>query len=324
MPNDLALLETEFRPLIPHLAQALAGRMPPERLVRTVLVSCERTPKLLHCTRQSIFNGAMTFAILALEVDGVTGQGYLLPFKGFAQPVIGYRGYNTLGARGGLTITGEVVREGDDFDYQLGTGAYVRHKPKLGNAGRIIAAWAAAESRERPAVVSVLGLGDLEAVRARSPAGDRKESPWNDPLVGLPAMYSKTAKRRLSRSTPLAMMQPEFHLAAVMEEAFEERGRISYIDGNRDIKMAEIESPIADRRSEDETPTASELTGPAPDREMEELKATLLEAAEGGTAPLMAAWKRLTPRQQHVLEQWKDKIAKPAAKKVDDEFGGAL
>jgi hypothetical protein len=30
----------------------------------------------------------------------------------------------------------EVVREGDEFDYQLGTGAFVRHKPRLSSEGR--------------------------------------------------------------------------------------------------------------------------------------------------------------------------------------------
>jgi RecT family len=32
----------------------------------------------------------MSAACLGLEVDGVTGQAYLLPFKGKAQLVIGY------------------------------------------------------------------------------------------------------------------------------------------------------------------------------------------------------------------------------------------
>jgi phage RecT family recombinase len=72
----------------------------------------------------------MSAACLGLEVDGVTGQAYLIPFKGRAQLVVGYKGYNTLAARSGITITGAVVREGDEFDYQLGSAAFVRHKPK--------------------------------------------------------------------------------------------------------------------------------------------------------------------------------------------------
>jgi len=70
----------------------------------------------------------------------VTGQFYLLPFKDKVQPCIGYKGYNTIGARGRITIGGEVVREGDLFEYELGTRAYIRHLPRLDNTGRITAA----------------------------------------------------------------------------------------------------------------------------------------------------------------------------------------
>jgi recombination protein RecT len=320
--NQLAVVESGLKALVPQFAQALAGRMPPERLIRTVLVSLDRTPKLLNCTQQSIFNGAMTFAILGLEVDGVTGQGFLLPFAGKAQPVIGYKGFATLGARAGLTITGEVVREGDDFDYMLGTGSFVKHRPKLGNDGRIIAAWAQAESRERPPIITVMGLSDLEAVRKKSPGAKMADSPWNDPSVGLPAMYAKTPKRRLSRSTPLALMQPEFHMAATMEENFDERGRYSYIDNER--RVITVDETLPTRQGADQTPALQDLTGQPPNAEMEGLKVLLLEAAEGGMGVLATAWRGLTGRQQHALERWKEDIAKPAAQKADVEHGDPL
>ncbi len=115
--NDLVVFEKQLQPLIPRFEQVLARIMPVERLVASLMISLERTPKLLDCDRQSLLNAAMTFAVLGLELDGVTGQGFLLPFKikgrGVVQPCIGYKGYNTLGARANMTITGEVVREGD-------------------------------------------------------------------------------------------------------------------------------------------------------------------------------------------------------------------
>src|SRR5215472_14503156 len=103
MSNALAILEQQMQPLAPRFAQVLGATMPVERLMRTVMVSVERLPALLDCDRQSIFNAAMSAACLGLEVDGVTGQGYLIPFdiKGTltAQLVVGYKGFNTLGAR---------------------------------------------------------------------------------------------------------------------------------------------------------------------------------------------------------------------------------
>lgn len=236
--NELVLFENTLRPLTPHFEQALGNAMPVERLMRTIMISVERNPKLLtHADRQSLLNSAMSAACLGLEVDGITGQAFFVPFKGKAQLIVGYKGYNTLGARSGLTIQGEVVRDGDAFDYELGDRGFVRHKPKLGNKGDIIAAWATASSLSRPSIVSVLGIDDLMAVRATSPAfKNGADTPWNEMTIGFPAMCSKTAKRRLSRSTPLNS-DPRLHLAASMEENFEERGRVSWIDPARGLQI---------------------------------------------------------------------------------------
>ena len=65
MGSSLAVIEQNLKPLLPKLQQVLAGRMPVERLARTVLVSCEKTPKLLDCSQQSIFNAAMSAATSA-------------------------------------------------------------------------------------------------------------------------------------------------------------------------------------------------------------------------------------------------------------------
>lgn len=230
MASELMVLENQLQPLGPRFAQVLPKHLPVERLIRTIMVSAERLPKLLECDRQSLFNAAMSAACLGLEVDGVTGQAYLIPFKGRAQLVVGYKGYNTLAARSGITITGAVVREGDEFDYQLGTAAYVRHKPK-GGKGRITHAWACGQSLDRPAVVVVLDIDELMAVKLKSPGAARSDSPWNDPNIGFPAMCEKTAKRRLSRSMPLNVMQQ----AARMDEAVDEQGVPAWISPDKGV-----------------------------------------------------------------------------------------
>jgi recombination protein RecT len=228
--NELVVLERQLQPLTPHFAQVLPKTLPVERLIRTIVISAQRLPKLLECDRQSLFNAAMSAACLGLEVDGVTGQAYLIPFKGRAQLVVGYKGYNTLAARSGITITGAVVREGDEFDYQLGSAAFVRHKPK-GSKGKITHAWACAQSMSRPAVVEVLDIDELMAVKAKSPGASRSDSPWNDPAIGFPAMCQKTVKRRLARSLPLNVM----HLAARMDEAVDEQGAPAWISPDKGV-----------------------------------------------------------------------------------------
>ena len=232
MGTNLAVIDKELTARLPMFLQVLPPSVTPQRLMRTVMMSCERTPKLLECTPQSIVNAATTAAVLGLECDGVTGQGFLIPYGNVATFQVGYKGYNTLAARSGYTITGEVVREGDEFDYQLGSGAFVRHKPLPGpiSGRRIVMAWAVAECHGRPNIVVVMSIEEIEQIKAKSPGARKKDSPWNDLNgPGYPAMCSKTAKRRLARSMPLSVMQQ-----AVALEDQHEQGRAAFLapDGN--------------------------------------------------------------------------------------------
>jgi len=252
--NALVAFEQQLKPLTQPLAEVLADRMPVERLTRTLIISCERNPKLLDCDRQSLINAAMSAAVLGLEVDGVTGQAHLIPFKGRCQLVVGYKGYNTMGARSGYTVTGACVREGDVFDYVLGSAPFLKHKP-LANTGRITHAWAVASSRTLPPIISVLSIDEVMAIKAKSPGARMSDSPWNDAAIGFPAMAEKSAKRRLARSMPLNVYQ----YAARLEEAFEEQGRAGWIDPARGVQ---IEGELVDAVPSD-TPTKEEILGTA-------------------------------------------------------------
>lgn len=330
--NALVAFEKQLQPLAPHFAEVLGATMPVERLIRTVSVAVERLPKLLDCDRQSLFNAAMSAAVLGLEVDGVTGQAFLIPFKNRAQLVIGYKGFNTLAARAGITITGAVVREGDLFEYELGSQGFVRHVPVLGGKGRIVAAWACASSQSRPPVLHVMGIDELMAVKARSPGARRDDSPWNDPSIGFPAMCEKTVKRRLARALPLNIM----HAAARMDEAVDEQGKPAWISPDRGVI---VEGEVLEPSN---TPTAAELIGPAADRPapvsstsasnaadapgsetgaeptMEELDTRLGIAANAGMVELRRVWGTLNKDQQATLKVALDRRHKPRALQVDE------
>ena len=307
--NSLVVFERQLAPLAPRFAEVLGNTMPVARLMRTLKISVERLPKLLDCDRQSLFNAAMSAACLGLEVDGITGQAYVLPFKNKAQLVIGYKGYVTMAARSGITITGSVVRDGDEFDYELGSSAFVRHKPVLGNRGRIIASWAVGTAIGRPAIVNVLGIDDLIAIKARSPGAQRSDSPWNDPAIGFPAMCEKSGKRRLSRSLPLNVMT----LGARMDEAHEEQGKHAWISPDKvviiDGEAGEVFPP-----QNKETPTSSQLIGD--DDEIMRLRDGLEEAAANGQESLRSAWEKIPKMLKQKLEVTKDRL-KPIADKAD-------
>lgn len=324
MAGELVVLEHELQPLLPRFEQVLAGRMPAERLTRTVLVSCEKTPRLLQCTRQSLFNAAMTAAVLALEVDGVTGQGFIIPYDiknvGLtAQFQLGYKGGNTLGARSGYSIMAGTVREDDlEWDYREGSGGYIHHKRRLGSKAQIIAFWSVAESRTLPPLISILSIDDAMAIKRKSPGARKAESPWNDPAIGFPAMGEKSARRRLNRSMPLNTLTVDFHRAAILDEGFEERGEPSYIREDGTVMIGGVASPIAPRMGS-ETPDAQEImTTSAPANEvprdpLSRIKADGMKAAGNGMAELERWWDGLHPKDKKTLKPYLDETLKPIA-----------
>lgn len=254
---ELGQLERSFEPYLPSFAQVLAPTgLPAERIVRTVVIACERNSDLMRCDRTSIVHSAMTAAVLGLEVDGVTGQGFLIPFKGRAQFILGYKGYPTIGARSGLSINSGVVREGDEFSYELGTAGFVKHKPALrGRVGRkILAAWATGTARGRPPIFRVMAYDDVLAIMQRSPGARRSESPWNDrDGPGHEGMVAKTAIRALGRTIPIVA----FQRATALEDQ-QEQGNAAWLRPDGGMVIEPGASPYPERQA----PPAAEIAPP--------------------------------------------------------------
>lgn len=310
--TDLVPYERAMEPHLPAWQDLLAPTgQTAERLKRTVLISVERLPELQNCSMQSICLSATTFAVLGLEVDGVTGQGYLIPFGGKAQPVVGYKGYNTLAHRAGLTITGGLYREGDEFDYAEGSRAFVHHKKRLGaGLGRdILAAWAVAMSPGKTPIVSVLDRDDLLAIKAKSPGAKRRDSPWNDAAIGFPAMCEKSAKRRLARSLPLVA---SFQRAAALETAFEEIGRHAYLREDGALLTEAEEPPMIEGQAE----TLDDL-GPAPGWPIVRyVKGHWVEHRAATGTEWKGLWQQILDKYQHNLNaivQYRDHNAEAFA-----------
>ena len=214
MPNDIAIIERSFAPYVPAFAEVLGPLgMRPERIIRTVLIACEKNPKLIQATRPSLISSAMTGAVLGLEMDGWSGQGFIVPFAGVAQFQMGYKGYPTIGARSQTTVKGESVRERDEFDYSDGSKPFVHFRKKNASRqdrGKIVGAWAVYSAEDRPPYVTFMGIDDLLDIKARSPAvkAGARDTPWND--VGGPGfetMCAKTAVRAGGRFCPIIGIQ---------------------------------------------------------------------------------------------------------------------
>lgn len=128
-PIPIAKFSAFMDRLKPQMALALPKHMNADRMTRLALTAFSTTPALQECSLQSIAASVMTAAQLGLE-PGIGGQGYLIPYKGTCTFVPGWKGLVDLVARSGrATVWTGAVRDGDDFEYQLGDAPFCRHRP---------------------------------------------------------------------------------------------------------------------------------------------------------------------------------------------------
>ncbi len=174
------------------------------KFLSSVRSSVQKTPKLLECHPMSVVNSFMTMAQLGLMPSDVSGEAYVLPYKGQAQFQLGYQGLITLFYRaGGQRIRAEIVRANDKFSYENGE---IKHEINIMLSN---------EKRGEPvgayAIATVNGMEIAKAMNREDILGFGKNfsksfsseySPWNvdnDPELW---MWKKTVLKQLGKMLP--------------------------------------------------------------------------------------------------------------------------
>lgn len=128
--------DAEVRDFLWSNQKKLEGLLPPHLDVKRFLAMAFRAvvegpPGLMMCTRASILNSVLRSCKYGLELDGILGEAYLVPFKSECQLIPGYKGLMKLGhqAQEIKTIIAACVYKADKFKYQLGMHVDVRHLP---------------------------------------------------------------------------------------------------------------------------------------------------------------------------------------------------
>jgi recombination protein RecT len=184
--------------------QVIPKHLNPDRLIRLAQSCVNRSTSLATCTPASVLVGVMQAATLGLELD-VLGEAYLIPFKGQAVMVPGYKGLVKLAHRGGVVAGFQVgtVRDGDEFDFALGSEPFVKHRPSLAHdaeSKEAIAYYSVAKLKSGFAQITVMSRAQVEAAKRASPGAKRSDSPWN---THFDEMAMKTCVRRGAKMLPL-------------------------------------------------------------------------------------------------------------------------
>ena len=194
------------------IAEVLPKHVTAERMSRVGIAAMTRVPALKKCTPASFISCMMTLSQLGLEPDG--RNAHIIPYGDTATLVVDYKGYVDLIMRTGKVsyIHADVVREGDDFDWDM--GRVTQHKVDWKKEpGKVYAVYCKVVFKDGTEKHEVMRVSEVEAIRSRSKAG--RSGPW---VTDWNEMAKKTVFKRASKWCPVSS---EIQLAIEHEDGFE-------------------------------------------------------------------------------------------------------
>lgn len=202
-----------------QLALAVPKHLNADRMARIAATEVRKNKALLNTEPTSFLGSVMQAAQLGLEPGSALGQAYLVPYGNQCQLIIGYKGMIDLARRSGqvLSLNAYAVREGDDFNFQLGLKPDIHHVPSL-EADRIkkpiTYVYAVATLKGGGYQFEVMSRAEVEAVKAKA----KSKNIWNSYFE---EMAQKTVIRRLFKYLPVSIEALEITNADAKREAGE-------------------------------------------------------------------------------------------------------
>lgn len=232
--SEIAVVRNDLDAMTSQFQAALPAHIPVERFGRVVMTAIQNNPDLLKCSRKSLFNAAMKAAQDGLLPD--SREGAMVPFKGEVtwMPMIG-------GIRKKVRNSGEIatwdvhaVFEKDAFEFELGDEPFIKHKPYLGDRGKLIAVYSVATLKSGEKSRDVMSVAEVEKIRALSKGSN---TPWNNPTF-YAEMAKKTVARRHSKVLPMS---------SDLDDLIRRDDHLYDLDGARDEAQVDRPKSLAGR-----------------------------------------------------------------------------
>ena len=212
-----------------------------------------KMPDLVRCSKDSIFRALREAAAYGLELSGMLGQAYLIPYneKGVmtAHLQLGYKGLIALARRSNTikTIAAEAIHENDIFDCELASGRSIHHKIDIfKERGEVVAYYCLVELANGGEQFKVMSKKEIEKHRDKFSKAYNPKDPNNIWNKNFDAMALKTCVIQALKLCPIS-------IEAMDAVAKEEK------DDIKDFSES-VEYTISDEVTEtkEETPAAEE------------------------------------------------------------------
>lgn len=206
--NPIAKLQEQFDTRESSFKAALPAHIPVERFMRVVMTATQRNPDLVAADRVSLFNSALLAAQDGLLPDGREGALVIYNTKKGSEWVKSVQWMPMIAGilkkcrnSGELSsVEAHTVHANDKFSYRIGIDEQPVHEPDwFGDRGAVVGVYAVAKLKDGTRVSEIMGIADVEKVRAISRSKDK--GPWVD---WWEEMARKTVLRRLSKRLPIS------------------------------------------------------------------------------------------------------------------------
>ncbi len=241
--QELKLQEANFRPLLP-------ASIRPEKFEAIVIAAVSGNPKLMECTRESLWKACVQGAELGLSLNPTLGEADILPVwngrlkKSEAQFRPRWKGLMKLARQSGevTSIRTALVYENDEFQEIRGLREDLIHKPTRGERGEMTHVYCVWTLRDNPTPqFEVMDRAQVYKVRARSssknPAGE-VIGPW---ITDEPEMWRKTVAKRASKYWPSSC--EELHRAVAADNIMESGGTFDITEDGEVIDITAAPEP---------------------------------------------------------------------------------
>lgn len=169
-----------------------------------VSADLDRTPALLECEPMQLIGEYLKMADCGFMPSAISGEAYVLPYKGKAQMQVGYQGLQTLLYKAGMqSLHTDIVRENDEIEYVNGK---VRHNidPFLSmeERGKAIGAYAVAVFNGEQMAKFMNAKDIMDFGKKFSQSFNSQYSPWNEKNDPELWMWKKTVIKQLAKVLP--------------------------------------------------------------------------------------------------------------------------
>ena len=216
-----------------------------------------KMPDLVKCSKESIFRSLKEAAAYGLELNGMLGQAYLIPYneKGVmtCHLQLGYKGLIALARRSNTikTIAAEAIHENGIFDCELASGRSIHHKIDIfKERGEVVAYYCLVELANGGEQFKVMSKKEIEKHRDKFSKAYNPKDPNNIWNKNFDAMALKTCVIQALKLCPISIEAMDAVAKEEKEDIKDYSEQVEYTISDEVLETKEETPAVEDKKQQ--------------------------------------------------------------------------